>query len=72
MVYGISDDELFFLGIIVFGIGASLMYCTIMSVAPLWFNKRRGLALGVVASGSGIGMYDRRNTKKKKGHVKRC
>ncbi|KAI8333735.1 major facilitator superfamily domain-containing protein [Chlamydoabsidia padenii] len=40
---------------ILFGIGASLMYCTIMGVAPLWFNKRRGLALGIVASGSGIG-----------------
>ncbi|CAO3597811.1 unnamed protein product [Absidia cylindrospora] len=40
---------------ILFGLGASLMYCTIMSVAPLWFNKRRGLALGIVASGSGIG-----------------
>ncbi|KAI9299734.1 major facilitator superfamily domain-containing protein [Cunninghamella echinulata] len=26
-----------------------------MSVAPLWFNKKRGMALGVVASGSGIG-----------------
>ncbi|CAO3591427.1 unnamed protein product [Absidia cylindrospora] len=26
-----------------------------MGVAPLWFNKRRGLALGVVTSGSGIG-----------------
>ncbi|CAO3631942.1 unnamed protein product [Cunninghamella blakesleeana] len=40
---------------VLFGIGASLMYCTIMSVAPLWFNKKRGMALGVVASGSGIG-----------------
>ncbi|KAI8096592.1 major facilitator superfamily domain-containing protein [Halteromyces radiatus] len=40
---------------ILFGIGASLMYCTIMGVAPLWFNRRRGIALGITASGSGIG-----------------
>ncbi|KAI8069173.1 major facilitator superfamily domain-containing protein [Gongronella butleri] len=40
---------------VLFGFGASIMYCSIMSIAPLWFNKRRGLALGVVTSGSGIG-----------------
>ncbi|CEI97697.1 hypothetical protein RMCBS344292_11824 [Rhizopus microsporus] len=40
---------------ILFGIGASCIYMAIMGVAPQWFNKRRGLALGLVASGSGIG-----------------
>ncbi|KAI8394332.1 major facilitator superfamily domain-containing protein [Radiomyces spectabilis] len=40
---------------IMFGIGASMMYVTIMGVAPQWFTRRRGLALGMVASGSGIG-----------------
>ncbi|KAI8977306.1 major facilitator superfamily domain-containing protein [Mycotypha africana] len=40
---------------IVFGTGASAIYVSIMGVAPQWFTKRRGLALGIVASGSGIG-----------------
>ncbi|KAI8072262.1 major facilitator superfamily domain-containing protein [Gilbertella persicaria] len=40
---------------VVFGIGASCIYVAIMGVAPQWFTKRRGLALGLVASGSGIG-----------------
>ena len=31
------------------------MYVTIMAVAPQYFDKRRGLALGLIASGSGIG-----------------
>ncbi|KAI9323544.1 major facilitator superfamily domain-containing protein [Dichotomocladium elegans] len=38
-----------------FGTGVSLMYITIMSVAPQYFDKKRGFALGLVASGSGIG-----------------
>ncbi|KAL9544195.1 hypothetical protein MBANPS3_007744 [Mucor bainieri] len=40
---------------VVFGIGASCIYVAIMGVAPQWFGKRRGLALGIIASGSGIG-----------------
>ncbi|KAI7903125.1 major facilitator superfamily domain-containing protein [Cokeromyces recurvatus] len=39
----------------IFGIGASSIYVAIMSVAPQWFTRRRGLALGMIASGSGIG-----------------
>ncbi|KAI9244175.1 major facilitator superfamily domain-containing protein [Sporodiniella umbellata] len=40
---------------VMFGIGASCVYMAMMGVAPQWFNKRRGLALGLIASGSGIG-----------------
>ncbi|KAG1445780.1 hypothetical protein G6F56_009794 [Rhizopus delemar] len=40
---------------VLFGIGASFIYMAIMGVAPQWFTKRRGLALGIMASGSGIG-----------------
>ncbi|KAF7730847.1 hypothetical protein EC973_001365 [Apophysomyces ossiformis] len=40
---------------ICFGAGASLMYVTAIGVCPQWFDKRRGLALGLAASGSGIG-----------------
>lgn len=38
-----------------FGVGASFNYVAIMGVAPQWFTKRRGLALGIITSGSGIG-----------------
>ncbi|GAA5815558.1 hypothetical protein MFLAVUS_009070 [Mucor flavus] len=40
---------------VLFGVGASCIYVAIMGVAPQWFTKRRGLALGMIASGSGIG-----------------
>lgn len=40
---------------ILFGLGASCMYVTVMSVTPQWFTKHRGLALGIVAGGSGAG-----------------
>ncbi|KAI8147825.1 major facilitator superfamily domain-containing protein [Fennellomyces sp. T-0311] len=40
---------------ILFGTGVSLMYVTIMAVAPQYFDRRRGLAIGIIASGSGIG-----------------
>ncbi|KAJ6144902.1 hypothetical protein N7470_008797 [Penicillium chermesinum] len=37
------------------GIGTCLAYVPTMSVAPTWFNKRRGLAMGIVISGSACG-----------------
>lgn len=40
---------------LVFGTGASFIYMSVMGAAPQWFTKRRGLALGLIASGSGIG-----------------
>ncbi|KAI8982422.1 major facilitator superfamily domain-containing protein, partial [Mycotypha africana] len=40
---------------IVFGTGASCIYVIAMSITPQWFKKRRGLALGIVAAGSGMG-----------------
>ncbi|KAG2212863.1 hypothetical protein INT46_009655 [Mucor plumbeus] len=40
---------------ILFGMGASCLYGTVMAVTPQWFTKNRGVALGIVAGGSGIG-----------------
>ncbi|KAL2859679.1 major facilitator superfamily domain-containing protein [Aspergillus pseudodeflectus] len=37
------------------GIGTCLAYVPTMSVAPTWFDKRRGLAMGVIISGSAVG-----------------
>ncbi|RAK81213.1 MFS general substrate transporter [Aspergillus fijiensis CBS 313.89] len=37
------------------GVGCCLAYVPTMSVAPTWFNARRGLAMGVIISGTGIG-----------------
>ncbi|KAJ2027099.1 hypothetical protein IWW57_002760 [Coemansia sp. S610] len=38
-----------------FGIGASLVYIPAVSMPAQWFTKRRALAVGVAASGTGIG-----------------
>ncbi|KAI9496815.1 major facilitator superfamily domain-containing protein [Zychaea mexicana] len=40
---------------VMFGIGAAFLYVTAVSVPPQWFNRRRGLGLGIVTSGSGVG-----------------
>ncbi|CAO3694588.1 unnamed protein product [Rhizopus stolonifer] len=40
---------------IMHGIGAALLYIVSMSISPQWFVKRRGLAMGVMVSGSGLG-----------------
>lgn len=40
---------------VLFGAGASCMYVIVMSVTPQWFTKNRGIAMGIVAGGSGMG-----------------
>ncbi|CAO3653572.1 unnamed protein product [Mucor fragilis] len=37
------------------GMGAALLYIVSMSISPQWFVKRRGFAMGIMVSGSGIG-----------------
>ncbi|KAF2230651.1 MFS general substrate transporter [Viridothelium virens] len=37
------------------GMGTSLSYIPAVTVSPGWFDKRRGLAMGVVSSGTGVG-----------------
>ncbi|KAL6239464.1 major facilitator superfamily domain-containing protein [Aspergillus navahoensis] len=40
---------------VLLGIGTCLTYVPTMSVAPTWFDKRRGLAMGMIISGSAVG-----------------
>lgn len=37
------------------GLGTCMAYVPTMSVAPTWFDKRRGLAMGIIISGSACG-----------------
>ncbi|KAI8066797.1 major facilitator superfamily domain-containing protein [Gongronella butleri] len=39
---------------VIHGMGAALLYVVSMAISPQWF-RRRGLALGVMVSGSGVG-----------------
>lgn len=40
---------------VLLGIGTCMAYVPTMAVAPTWFDKRRGLAMGVIISGTGVG-----------------
>ncbi|CEG69104.1 hypothetical protein RMATCC62417_05242 [Rhizopus microsporus] len=40
---------------IMHGIGAALLYIVSMSISPQWFVRRRGFAMGIMVSGSGLG-----------------
>lgn len=47
--------HLFLTQTILYGLGSSLYYFPIISITPLYFDRNRGLAMGVVLAGSGIG-----------------
>ncbi|KAI8367187.1 major facilitator superfamily domain-containing protein [Choanephora cucurbitarum] len=40
---------------VLFGVGSSLTYMSVISVIPQWFTTRRGTAMGISSAGSGIG-----------------
>ncbi|KAI0088058.1 monocarboxylate transporter [Irpex rosettiformis] len=40
---------------ILYGIGASLFYFPILSLTPMYFDRHRGFAVGLVLSGAGVG-----------------
>lgn len=45
----------FMLSFVLFGIAATLIYAPSAAVASHWFEARRGLAVGIIVCGSGIG-----------------
>ncbi|KAG0284662.1 hypothetical protein BGZ96_010981 [Linnemannia gamsii] len=40
---------------VMFGIGASLLNITATAIPPLWYDKNRGLAMGICFCGAGVG-----------------
>ncbi|EAW16739.1 monocarboxylate transporter [Aspergillus fischeri NRRL 181] len=40
---------------VLLGIGTCMAYVPTLSVAPTWFDQRRGLAMGIIIAGSGVG-----------------
>jgi MFS family permease len=37
------------------GIGTCMTFIPAVTVAPTWFDRRRGLAMGIIVSGTGVG-----------------
>ncbi|KAF9498832.1 monocarboxylate transporter [Pleurotus eryngii] len=40
---------------VLYGVGSSMYYFPIMSIAPVYFDRHRGFAMGVILAGSGVG-----------------
>ncbi|KAI5123977.1 hypothetical protein M0805_006389 [Coniferiporia weirii] len=47
--------HLFLTQALLYGIGATLIYFPIMSLAPRYFDRHRGFAMGFILSGNGVG-----------------
>ncbi|KAJ7461202.1 major facilitator superfamily domain-containing protein [Mycena latifolia] len=47
--------QLFLTQALLYGIGSSLYYFPIMSIAPTYFDRHRGFAMGCILSGAGVG-----------------
>ncbi|KAJ7080953.1 MFS general substrate transporter [Mycena belliarum] len=53
--YSSSLWQLFLTQALLYGIGSSLYYFPIISIAPTYFDRHRGFAMGFILSGSGVG-----------------
>ncbi|KAJ3783088.1 MFS general substrate transporter [Lentinula aff. detonsa] len=40
---------------LLYGLGSSMYYFPLMSLAPTYFDRHRGLAMGIILAGSGVG-----------------
>ncbi|KAJ7573617.1 MFS general substrate transporter [Mycena floridula] len=47
--------QLYLTQALLYGIGSSLYYFPILSLTPVYFDRHRGFAMGVILAGSGIG-----------------
>ncbi|KAJ7066311.1 MFS general substrate transporter [Mycena amicta] len=47
--------QLFLTQSVLYGVGSSFYYFTIISVAPTYFDRHRGFAMGCILAGSGVG-----------------
>lgn len=51
-----SPWQLFISYSLLLGVGTGATYIVLMSTTARWFEKKRGLAMGIVGAGSGVGM----------------
>lgn len=47
--------QLFLTQALLVGIGSSMLYYPVISLTPVYFNRRRGFAMGIAMAGSGAG-----------------